>query len=244
VKLRPRVYSESIKDAIPTIDPATIAPFLTTTLAVSRGELEDAGYVTVGLDNRLALGDGSEFYARGLRRKSTTEHYQIFRPGKALVHPDTGEVLAYSALYLGDARVVTPGDPAKLVVTRVREEILPTDRLLEAPENPALPYFMPRAPEKAVDGRILAAPNGLREFGPKTVVAISLGKREGMEEGHVLRILRHVGRHKDPVTKRDYKVPDEDSGLLMVFRVFDRVSYGIIMDVNRPIQLHDALRKP
>lgn len=244
VKLQPRVHEESIKDAIPTIDPAAIAPFLTSTIAVSRSELEDAGYVTVGLDNRLALGDGSEFYARHLPRKGKAENFLVFRPGRPLTHPDTGVVLAYEAIFLGEARLLKPGDPAKLLMTRVNQEILPTDRLLEAPERPGLPYYMPRVPTKQVEGRILGSQNGMREYGPNAVVAISLGKRDGMEEGHVLRILRHVGQRKDPVSGREYKIPDENSGLLMVFRVFDKVSYGIITDVNRPIQIYDALRNP
>jgi hypothetical protein len=211
---------------------------------VGRTELTNAGYVTIGLDDRVALGDSSEFYARGLKKDSKAEYYQIFRQGDALKDPDTGENLGYEALYLGDAKVLERGDPAKLVVTRVKQEIVPTDRLLEAPEKAALPYYFPRAPDKNVKGRILTAINGLREFGPGTIVAISLGKREGMQEGHVLRILRHVGTSKDPLTKRQYKMPDEDSGLLMIFRVYDKVSYALIMDANRAIQIHDALRTP
>ena len=244
VRLRPKAHASSILSAIPTISPDAIVPFLTEPLAVGRSELAKAGYVTIGLDDRVALGDGSEFYARGLKKNSKIEYYQIFRQGAALKHPDSGETLAYEALYLGDARVLEAGDPTKLVVTRVKQEILPTDRLLEAPEKAALPYYFPRAPDKDVKGRILAAINGLREFGPGTIVAISLGKREGMQEGHVMRILRHVGTSKDPVTRRHYKMPDEDSGLLMVFRVYDKVSYALIMDANRPIHLHDALRTP
>jgi hypothetical protein len=243
VKLKPRIFAEPIKQAIPTITPDAILPFLTQPLVVGRGELEKAGYVTIGLDDRRALGDNSEFYARGLKQ-NPAEYYQIFRQGEALRNPDTGEVLAYEALYLGDARLLEPGDPAKFVVTSVKQEILPTDRLLEAPEKAALPYYFPRAPEKNVNGRILAAVNGLREFGPNTIVAISLGRREGMEEGHVLRIMRHVGRSKDPVTGREYKMPDEESGLLMVFRVFDKVSYALIMEATRTIHLYDALRTP
>ena len=243
VKLRPRAHIESIESAIPTISPEAIVPFLTEPLVVGRSELERAGYVTIGLDERRALGDGSQFYARGLKN-SNTEHYQIFRQGAALKHPDTGETLAYEALYLGEARLLEPGNPAKLVVTRVKQEILPTDRLLKTPEKAALPYYFPRAPEKNVNGRVLAAVNGLREFGPNTIVAISLGKREGMEEGHVLRIMRHVGESKDPVTKRMYKLPDEETGLLMIFRVFDKVSYALIMDATRPVHIHDALRTP
>jgi len=243
VKLRPKAHVEPIASAIPTISPDAILPFLTEPLAVGRAELARAGYVTIGLDDRVALGDGSQFYARGLK-DSSTEYYQIFRQGAALKHPDTGEILAYEALFLGDARVLKFGDPTKLVVTRVKQEILPTDRLLKTPEKAALPYYFPRAPEKNVQGRILAAVNGLREFGPTTIVAISLGKREGMEEGHVLRILRHVGTSKDPVTKRMYKMPDEETGLLMVFRVFDKVSYALIMDANRPVHIHDTIRTP
>jgi hypothetical protein len=244
VRLRPKAHVESIASAIPTISPDAIVPFLTEPLVVGRSELERAGYVTIGLDDRVALGDGSQFYARGLKKNNSTEYYQVFRQGKALKHPDTGETLADEAHYLGDARMLESGDPSKLVVTRVKQEILPTDRLLAAPEKAALPYYFPRAPDKNVKGRILAAVNGLREFGPTTIVAISLGKREGMEEGHVLRIMRHVGVSKDPVTKRKYKMPDEETGLLMIFRVFDKVSYALIMDANQPVHIYDALRTP
>lgn len=244
VKLKPQIHSSAIKDAIPTISPEVIAPFLTQPLIVGRTELEKAGYVTIGLDNRLALGNGSLFYARGLDSKNPADVYQIFRKGDVLKNPDTGEVLAYQAMYLGDAKMLEPGDPAKLVLTSVKQEVVPTDRLLVAPEKAGLPYYFPHAPDKSVRGRILAAVNSLREFGPNTIVAISLGKREGMEEGHVLRIMRHVGRSKDPVTGRNYKMPDEDSGLLMVFRVFDKVSYALIMEADRPIHIYDALRTP
>jgi len=243
VKLEPRVHAEPIKQPVPTISPEVIAPFLTQPLVVSRSQLREAGYVTIGLDDRRALGDGSEFYARGLKN-SETEYYQIFRQGPALKDPDSGEVLGYEAMYLGDAKMLEFGDPSKLVVTSVRQEILPTDRLLAAPEKVALPYYFPRAPEKEVHGRILSAINGMREFGPNTIVAINLGQRDGIEEGNVLRIMRHVGRDTDPVTHQRYKLPDESTGLLMVFRVFDKVSYALIMDAKQPIRLYDALRTP
>lgn len=244
VRLKPRTYVSSIEEAIPTITPDVIAPFLTQPLAVSQRQLDYAGYVTIGLDNRRALGNGSDFYARGLNKGEPAEYYQVFRKGGALKHPDTGELLAYEAQYLGDAKLLEPGDPAKLTVTAVKQEILPTDRLLVAPEKGALPYYFPRAPQTQVKGYILAAHGGLREFGPNTIVAISLGQREGMEEGHVLRIMRHVGTSQDPVTRREYKLPDEDSGLLLVFRVFEKVSYALIMNADRSIHINDSLRTP
>jgi hypothetical protein len=242
-RLSPQVRVEPLARAIPTVAPEVIGPFLSQPLVVGKNELDKAPYVTTGQDFRVALGSGDEFFARGLGSKPA-EYYQLFRPGRALVHPDTGEVLAYEAQHLGDAKLLEPGDPSKLVVTRVKQEILPTDRLIKAPKEVSLPHYFPRPPQRPVYGRILSASGGLREFGPLSVVAISLGRRDEMEEGHVLRILRHPGRHKDPLTKRLYTLPEEESGLLMVFRVFERVSYALVMDASRPIHIYDAVKTP
>ena len=242
-KLLPRVRSDPREEAIPTIPPSAIGPFLTRPLVVGRRELKRAGYVTIGMDDRIALGDHSEFYARGLKGRSD-EYYSIIRKGKALRDPENQRLLGYEAIYLGDAELLEPGDPAKLVVTRVAQEILPTDRLVPTPRPPPLPYYQPRAPERKVSGWIIHAHNAVSEVGPYTVVAISLGERDGMERGHVLRIWRHVGARKDPVTRRPYRIPDEDTGLLMIFRTFKKVSYGLVMSAVRPVHMLDKVTTP
>ena len=243
VKLGPQVHGESLEAAIPTISPNTIMPFLTRPLVVDKDELDDAGYVTTGLDDRIALGNGSQFYARGLKDEDT-EHYLIFRPGKAIRHPDTGELLAFEALYLGDARRLEPGDPSKLVVTAAKQEIIPTDRLLVAPKKASLPYYYPHAPKTQVEGRIVSALNAVAEIGSFGVIGISLGTREGIEEGTVLRVMRHVGTHKDPVTRQRYKMPDEESALVMVFRTYEKMSYALVMTATRPVHMLDAVVTP
>ncbi|MCR4302046.1 MAG: LysM peptidoglycan-binding domain-containing protein [Sulfuricaulis sp.] len=243
VKLSPKVHSDSLESAIPTIPPNAIAPFLTRPLAVGEGELDQAGYITVGLDDRIALGDSSQFYARGLKGDSS-EHYQIFRPGNPIRHPDTGELLAYEALYLGDAKLLEPGDPSKLVVTAVKQEIIPTDRLLVAPKKASLPYYYPHAPKTQTKGRIVSALNSVAEIGPKTVIGISLGTRDGIDEGAVLRVMRHVGTHRDPVTREDYQLPDEESALILVFRTYEKISYALVMTATRPVNLLDVVITP
>lgn len=242
-KLQPQVYSEPLEQAIPTITPDVIVPFLTQPLVVGENELERAGYVTIGFDKRIVLGSQSQFYARGVADPEA-EYFHIFRPGQALRNPDTGELLAYEALYLGDAQRLESGDPAKLIVTSVKQEILPTDRLLAAPRRAALPYYFPHAPGKPVHGRVIAALNSVAEIGSHTVVTISLGEREGIEEGHVLRVMYRQGRHRDPVTRRNYNLPDEESALLLVFRTFQKVSYGLVLNATRPVNLLDAVVTP
>ncbi len=243
VKLQPQVHSEALDAAIPTIPPNAIMPFLTRPLVVGENELEEAGYITTGLDDRIALGNGSQFYARRLKDEGP-EYYQIVRPGKPIRHPDTGELLAYEAVYLGNAHRLETGDPSKLVVTEVKQEIIPTDRLVEAPSKVSLPYYYPRAPKTQVAGRIVSALNAVDEIGPLTVVGISLGTREGMEEGNVLRVMRHAGMQKDPVTRRRYQLPDEQSALVMVFRTYEKMSYALVMTATQPVHMLDAVVTP
>ncbi len=243
IKLEPRAHVEPLERAIPTIPPNAILPFLTQPLAVEDDQLKKAGYVTVGLDNRIALGDNSEFYARGVKRDDH-EFFRIFRIGNAIRDPDSGELLAYEAIYLGDARKLESGDPSKFVVTRVKQEILPRDRLLAAPKKVALPYYFPHAPERKVRGKIVSALNAVSEVGPYTVVGISLGRREGIEEGHVLRVMRHAGTHIDPITHEPYALPDEESGLILVFRTFEKISYALVMNATQPVHMLDTVATP
>ncbi|MEK7816321.1 MAG: LysM peptidoglycan-binding domain-containing protein [Pseudomonadota bacterium] len=246
VKLSPRARAESLEKAVPTIPPNVIAPFLTQPLVVNETELEKAGYVTTGLDNRIALGNHSEFYARGLK-DAAQEFYQIFRKGKPIRNPDNSEdILGYEAVYLGDAKRIEAGDPTKLVVTRVRQEIIPGDRLLATTQKPALPYYYPRPPKTRVAGKILSALSDVAtaEMGLYTIVAINLGTREGIEEGNVLRVMRHAGSEKDPVTRESYKLPDEESALIMVFRTFEKVSYALVMNASRPVHVQDTVVTP
>jgi len=243
VRMRPKVRKESLEEAIPTIPPEAIAPFLNTPLVVGRNELKEAGYITAGLDDRLIIGTGGEFYARGLSDPNATD-YKIFRQGGALKNPETGRVLAYEAIYLGEAKVTRQGDPAKMAIISINKEILPKDRLLVATAKQALPYYQPRPPKKKVRGWILASDDAVSEIGPNTVVAISLGRDDGVEEGNVLRIMRHLGNQRDPVTKANYKVPDEQSGLLLIFRSHEEVSYGLVMQATRSIHLFDTVITP
>lgn len=243
VKLLPKVRSEPLETAIPTIPPNAILPFLTRPLVVGENELQQAGYITTGLDDRIALGNGSQFYARGLK-DSDPDYYQIFRLGKAIYHPDTGELLAHEALYLGEARRLESGDPSKLVVSEVKQEIIPTDRLLVAPKKASLPYYYPHAPKTQVEGRIVSALNAVAEIGSHAVVGVSLGTREGIEEGTVLRVMRHVGQARDPVTRERYQLPDEESALVMVFRTYEKMSYALVMTATQPVHMLDAVTTP
>ncbi len=242
-KVEPRIREGVVNDAITTIPPEIIRPFLTTPLIVGKEELLKSGYVMVGVEDNIILGGMMQFYARGLP-EPRGDLYQVFRPGDHLIHPVTEEYLGTEAVYLGDARMMRGGDVSKLEITRAVDEIHQKDRLMEIEKDISEPYYHPHAPDGDILGYIIKAPKGVSEVGLLSVVVISLGEANGMEEGHVLRIKHSKSRFRDPVTREWVQLPEEDSGLLMVFRAFERVSYALILNSHRSIHLGDTVVNP
>lgn len=189
VQLQPGVRVEEIeKKPIPTIAPSVIVPFLSQPLAVETGSFNDAPKILANRDGRVLIDPGLNFYADKIGTDGGLS-WQVYRPGRPLTDPDTKEVLANEAIYLGDAKVTKQGDPATLRLTRVKQDVLVGDRLV-TPSDSTLNSFVPRAPETAIKGRIISLYEGTAEVGRHSIVAINRGASDGLEEGHVLAIYR------------------------------------------------------
>src|SRR5690349_12846939 len=187
VKLEPRVRTEPLRTAIPTIPASVLGPFLTQPLVVEAGGLDGAPTILATPDDRVVVGAGDTAYADRIG-PSDPVNWQVFRPGQALHDPDTGEILGYEARYLGDARVRRYGDrdtATTLDILKTAQEINRGDRLSPARES-AFPGFIPHAPNKMVRGTIMAVDGGVSELGQFQVVALNRGARDGIEVGHVL----------------------------------------------------------
>jgi hypothetical protein len=259
VTLEPGVREEPLeKEAIQTISPSVIGPFLTQPLLIENGKLDSAPRIIAGPDNRLVLTPGSRVYINNINEGEGL-HWDIYRPGEVLRDPDTNEVLGTEAIYLGDVNIARYGTPATGDIVKAKEEIFTKDRLVIAPDE-FISSFVPHAPDTQINGRIIRIYGGVAEGGPNTVVSINRGKNDGLEEGHVLAIKRY-GRviidpeykatsSKDPQQAQSslepgkVKLPDERVGLLMVFRTFDRVSYGLIMSTTDAVYTLDSVQTP
>lgn len=251
VKLSPTARSEDLSaQAVPAIPPAHIEPFLSKPLVIEQYGLADAPRIVATQEDRVALGAGNTAYATGLS-SDKGNRWQIYRPGKALVDPDSGHVLGYEAIYLGEARVLTFGEVSTIEVTKSTKEITRGDRLVVAP-GPTFPTYVPHAPGHPVNGRIIAAYDGVAEVGQNSIVTINRGSRDGVEVGHVLGVLRRgsvVESPKDYVeparnVKTAVRLPDEQYGVVFVFRTFERVSYALVLEIDRPVQILDLVRNP
>ena len=184
-----RIEQKSPTPAIPLISPADLGPFLSQPLVVEQNGLDNAPQIVASEENRVVIGAGNRVYVAGMKQGDPI-NWQVFRPGSAFVDPDTQETLGYEAVYLGEAKVKRFGETSTLEVGRAVQEINRGDRMVKLTES-ELANFVPHAPDKQLHGRILSIYSGVEEAGPKSIVAINLGKKDGMELGHVLAILRH-----------------------------------------------------
>ena len=108
-------------------------------------------------------------------------------------------------------------------------------------------HFVPKPPAQEVEGRILSVLGGVTQIGQYQVVSINRGAREGIEVGNVLRIFQSGAVVEDmvnPRSKEKVQLPEEDAGVMLVFRIFDKVSYGLVMKATRPLHVLDIVRNP
>ena len=246
-KLSPSIRKLDLAtSAIPSIPLEAIKPFLTKALVIDEREMGAAPILVAGPENRVVLSAGDIAYAKGVVWEDGTE-WDVYRPGRNLIDPDTKELLGREAVHLGELKVTQFGDVSRVAITKSVVEIAPGDRLVKIVPNPVLPYI-PRAPGKQIKGKVIAAPNSsVTEIGPQMVVVLNRGAREGLETGNVLALYRDLPMVRpagatDP--KERIKLPPERYGVVFVFRVFEKVSYALVMHTTRPVNLLDSVQTP
>lgn len=241
VKLEPQIRVEpSSHAAIPSIPAADIEPFLSRPLVIGKDALAGAPRIVGTFEDRVILGAGDIAYVKDLP-KNKGVNWQIYRPGKELIDPDTHEVLGYQATYLGKARVQQFGNVSTLKITKSVEEINKGDRLVQAIPAQANNYI-PRAPASEISARVISIYGGVDQAGQNAIVTINKGRRDGIENGYVLA-LYHKGETIEDQGE-PLKLPDVRYGLLFVFRVFDKVSYALVMQTRLPVELLDVAKTP
>ena len=255
VRLSPRVRSQVMDNgAIAAIPLHLIAPFLTEAVVFNGNELDLAPRIVATQEGRVMVSRGETAYVRG--ELGGARDFRLFRELVPLRDPISSEVLGYEGRYVGTAEVTRPAEttavagkpmivPASFRVTSTRLEAIVGDRLSPVPQQELVAY-VPRAPASPVEGRVVSIyGDGLRG-GQNQVVALNRGQREGLERGHVLALWRSGTTAVDKTTgdKAALRLPDERHGLLFVFRVFERVSYALILNVQDPVRAGDRFTQP
>lgn len=245
IKLSPRIRSTPVAEAIPSIPLESINAFLLSNRIIDDAEaFNTAPYIVAGNAERVLSGTGDRIYARGTFDPGHTV-YGIFRQAKTYVDPQTQEFLGINADNIGGGEIVaTEGDISTLSLQRSSEEVRVGDRLFTSEERAVNSTFLPSAPSSEINGLIIDVPRGVTQIGKYDVVTLDRGKRDGLAEGDVLAVYKTGETVRDRVTGEQVKIPDERAGLLMVFRTYEKLSYGLVLNANRSLAVMDKVRNP
>src|SRR5450631_103624 len=254
-RVLPRVRSQPLEGAVTSIPYETIAAFMSKPSVLAKEQISVAPYVLATRDMHVVMADGDTVYARGFSGPvEIGTHYNIVRIGDALRDPDDNRIVGYDGIFTGAGHVTRGGDPTTLIMTESARETEAGDKLFAGGVDVPLD-FIPSAPKVKTKGSIMAVSNGVTVIGQYEVVVINRGAADGLAPGNVLAVFQ-AGEVIPDTANRGFlntmsrlhaqkvRLPDERSGTFMVFKTFDHLSYGLIMEATNIIRVADRVENP
>ena len=242
-RLSPQARVTPLAQAVTSIPYEDVAAFLSSGVILEKSQADALPYILHTRGEHLIAAAGNEVYVRGMTVDTVGARYSIVHVGDPLIDPDDNRLVGYHGILIGEGRVRRGGDPTTVALISTRREAVVGDRLLpEAVDAPL--NFYPRTPSRNIDGRIIAVVGGVTQIGQYQVVVMNRGSNEGLSMGDVLMVFQAGKTITDRVRGGKVKLPDEEAGTVMVFKTYDRISYGLVMEATQAIHIHDAIRNP
>ena len=257
-RLDPRLRSSPLDGAIPTIPYSAISAFLSRPSVLTNEQIREAPHVVAFRDEHVVAGTGHEVYIADLKA-TPNSRFSVVHVGDELRDPDDNKVVGYQGIYTATALVSQPGSPTKALLIDTSRETVQGDKVLAADLDVPL-NFMLRAPRNDVHGRIISVIDGTQAIGQYQIVVINRGKRHGIDAGHVLAVDQAGKVVRDVYGKQSglahylggvgtsfapkVKLPDERAGTLLIFKSFDRISYGLVVGAANIIHVQDVVHNP
>jgi LysM repeat protein len=253
-RVQPRVRSQPLEGAVNAIPYETVAAFMSKPSVLSQEQIKTAPYVLASRDVHVAMAEGDTVYVRGFTDSAALgTHYNVVHVGDALRDPDDNRIVGYDGIFTGAGHVTRIGDPTTLIMTESARETEPGDKLFAGGVDVPLD-FIPAPPRSKINGRIMAVANGVTVIGQYEVVVINRGARDGLVPGNVLAVFEAGEVIRDTANKgflstsrlasEKVRLPDERNGTFMVFKTFDNMSYGLIMEATNIIRVGDRIENP
>jgi LysM repeat protein len=254
-RVLPRVRSQPLEGAVTAIPYETVAAFMSKPSVLAKEQIKTAPYVLATRDMHVVMSDGDTLYARGFSGPiELGTHYNVVRVGDALLDPDDNKVVGYDGIFTGAGHITRSGDPATLIMTESARETEAGDKLFAGGVDVPLD-FIPSPPRNHTNGRIIAVSDGVTVIGQYEVVVINRGAVDGLVPGNVLAVYQTGGVVADTANKgflngmsrlgaTKVRLPDERTGTFMVFKTFDHLSYGLIMEATNVIRVADRVENP
>ena len=242
-RMSPQARVTPLTESISSIPYEDVAAFLSSGVVLEKNQADSLPYLLETRGDHLIAAAGNEIYVRGITQDTPGVRFSVVHVGDPLYDPDDNRLIGYQGISVGNGRLRRGGDPATVALTDTRMEAKPGDRLL--PEEVDIPLnFFPRSPSTAIDGRIISVVGGVSQIGQYMVVVLNRGSSNGLSVGDVLTVFQTGEEVKDRFGGGTVRLPEEEAGTVMIFKTYDRISYGLVMEATQAIHIHDTVRNP
>jgi hypothetical protein len=242
-RLSPQARVTPLTESITSIPFEDVQAFLSSGVILEKRQADSLPYLLETRGDHMIASAGNQVYVRGLGQSAPGMRYSVVHVGEPLYDPDDNRLIGYQGIEVAAGSLRRSGDPATVALTESSREAVPGDRLL--PEAVDIPLnFFPRAPSTAIDGRIISVVNGVTQIGQYQVVVMNRGTNDGLAVGDVLSVWQAGETVEDRYGGGTVRLPDEQAGTVMVFKIYDRISYGLVMEATEALHVYDAVRNP
>jgi hypothetical protein len=242
-RMSPQARVTPLTESISSIPYEDVAAFLSSGVVLEKNQADSLPYLLETRGDHLIAAAGNEIYVRGITQDTPGVRFSVVHVGDPLYDPDDNRLIGYQGISVGEGRLRRGGDPATVALTDTKMEAKPGDRLL--PEEVDIPLnFFPRSPSSAIDGRIISVVGGVTQIGQYMVVVLNRGSSNGLSVGDVLTVFQTGEEVDDRFGGGTVRLPEEEAGTVMIFKTYDRISYGLVMEATQAIHIHDMVRNP
>lgn len=242
-RMSPQARVTPLDEAVTSIPFDAISAFLSNGTVLERRQAENLPYLVGTRGDHMIAAAGNEVYVRGLDEDSAGTRYTVIEIGDELVDPDNNRTIGYKAIQIGEGTMRRTGNPATVALTRTTREAKQGDRFVSAETDIPLNFY-PKPPAREVDGRIISVVDGVTQIGQYQVVVINRGAADGLAVGDVLSVFQAGETVRDNVGGGRVRLPDEEAGTVMLFKVYDDIGFGLVMEATQALHTLDYVRNP
>ncbi|MDH3532194.1 MAG: LysM peptidoglycan-binding domain-containing protein [Gammaproteobacteria bacterium] len=241
-RLSPEARVSPLSEAVTSVPYESVAAFLSTGVILEKDQIGDLPYLVATRGDHMIAAAGNTIYVRQMNDVPGSR-FNLVHIGDPLYDPEDNRLVGYQGMLIGEATLRRSGDPATVALTDSKQEAKQGDVLIPASVEVPLNFF-PKAPSSVIDGQIMAVVGGVTQIGQYQVVVMNRGSTDGLAVGDVLTVFQQGEEVRDHVAGGTVKLPDESAGTVMVFKVYDEIGYGLVMEATNAIHINDFVRNP
>ncbi|WP_435979524.1 LysM peptidoglycan-binding domain-containing protein [Psychrobacter sp. DM4] len=237
----------SIANSIPAIPRSAIQHWLDKTIIVNPADFESTPYVLASKTGNLITASGDKVYAKGVPL-IVGQRYGVYREGEKYIDPKSQRIIGLEVTQVATGMVTsvaTNGVSSLQLTDSHDKEVREGDRVFVELGNSIPPVFYPQPATVNRGGMIVRVMDSISSAAKGSVVAINLGSTQGAKPGDVLTIYQQGALVRDTIDNdMPVRLPNEPSGMLMVFNTFSDISYAYVLSSDLPLNVGDKLLPP